>query len=141
MLVVCPAGLQAHWRDQMRDKFGLEFRIGTASQCDSCRSRGIHANPWSHFCLITSVDFLKREGPMRHFREAVPDKTTYPRRFDILIVDEAHNVAPQGHGLTALDSQRTQAIRDQPAFRAQALPDRHPAQRLPGKLLSAAGIA
>ncbi len=48
---------------------------------------------------------------MRHFREAVPDKTTYPRRFDILIVDEAHNVAPQGHGLTALDSQRTQAIR------------------------------
>ena len=27
VLVVCPAGLQIHWRDQMRDKFGLEFRI------------------------------------------------------------------------------------------------------------------
>ena len=25
-LVVCPAGLQLQWRDQMRDKFGLEFR-------------------------------------------------------------------------------------------------------------------
>lgn len=113
VLVVCPAGLQAHWRDQMRDKFGLEFRIVDSELMRQLRrSRGIHANPWSHFPrLITSVDFLKREGPMRRFREIVPDKATYPRRFDILIVDEAHNVAPQGHGLTALDSQRTQAIR------------------------------
>ncbi len=27
ILVVCPAALQIQWRDQMRDKFGLEFRI------------------------------------------------------------------------------------------------------------------
>ncbi len=27
VLVVCPASLQIQWRDQMRDKFGLEFRI------------------------------------------------------------------------------------------------------------------
>ena len=27
ILVVCPASLQIQWRDQMRDKFGLEFRI------------------------------------------------------------------------------------------------------------------
>ncbi len=113
VLVVCPAGLQAHWRDQMRDKFGLEFRVVDSELMRQLRrSRGIHANPWAHFPrLITSVDFLKREGPMRRFREVVPDKATYPRRFDILVVDEAHNVAPQGHGLTALDSQRTQAIR------------------------------
>jgi len=113
VLVVCPAGLQAHWRDQMRDKFGLEFRIVDSELMRQLRrSRGIHTNPWSHFPrLITSVDFLKREGPMRRFREIVPDRATYPRRFDVLVVDEAHNVAPPGHGLTALDSQRTQAIR------------------------------
>ena len=35
----------------------------------------------------------------------------YPRRFDLLIVDEAHNVAPSGRGHYALDSQRTMAIR------------------------------
>lgn len=113
VLVVCPAGLQAHWRDQMRDKFGLEFRIvDSALMRQLRRSRGIHANPWSHFPrLITSIDFLKREGPMRRFREIVPDQASYPRRFDILIVDEAHNVAPPGHGLTPLDSQRTHAVR------------------------------
>ena len=27
VLVVCPSSIQIQWRDQMRDKFGLEFRI------------------------------------------------------------------------------------------------------------------
>ena len=27
ILVVCPASLQVQWRDQMRDKFGLDYRI------------------------------------------------------------------------------------------------------------------
>jgi SNF2 family DNA or RNA helicase len=26
-IVVCPASLQLQWRDEMRKKFGLEFRI------------------------------------------------------------------------------------------------------------------
>ena len=113
VLVVCPAGLQIHWRDQMRDKFGLEFRIVDSQLMQQLRrSRGIHVNPWSHFPrLITSIDFLKRERPMRLFREALPDRTTYPRRFDILVVDEAHNVAPSGTGRYAIDSLRTQAVR------------------------------
>ncbi len=113
VLVVCPAGLQIHWRDQMRDKFGLEFRIVDSPLMKQLRrSRGIHVNPWSHFPrLITSIDFLKRERPMRLFRETLPDKITYPRRFDILVVDEAHNVAPSGGGRYAVDSLRTQAIR------------------------------
>lgn len=113
VLVVCPAGLQIHWRDQMRDKFGLEFRIVDSQLMKRLRrERGIHVNPWSHFPrLITSIDFLKRERPMRLFREMLPDKTTYPRRFDILVVDEAHNVAPAGSGRYAVDSLRTQAVR------------------------------
>jgi superfamily II DNA or RNA helicase len=113
VLVVCPAGLQIHWRDQMRDKFGLEFRVVDSGLMKRLRrERGIHVNPWSHFPrLITSIDFLKRERPMRLFREILPDQSTYPRRFDILVVDEAHNVAPAGSGRYAVDSLRTQAVR------------------------------
>ena len=113
VLVVCPAGLQIHWRDQMRDKFGLEFRIVDSSLMkDLRRSRGIHVNPWTHFPrLITSIDFIKRDRPLRLFREVLPTETTYPRRFDILVVDEAHNVAPAAGGRFAIDSQRTQTIR------------------------------
>jgi hypothetical protein len=78
------------------------------------RSRGIHVNPWSHFPrLITSIDFLKRERPLRLFREILPgpDEPTYPRKFDLLIVDEAHNCAPSGWGKYSTDSLRTKALR------------------------------
>ncbi|MCC7360981.1 MAG: DEAD/DEAH box helicase [Anaerolineales bacterium] len=115
VLVVCPAALQVQWRDQMRDKFGLEFRLVDSDLMKQLRrQRGLHTNPWTHFPrLITSIDFLKRDRPMRLMREVLPAKgeAAYPRRFDLLIVDEAHNVAPPGAGKYAIDSQRTAAIR------------------------------
>lgn len=113
VLVVCPASLQIKWRDEMQGKFGLEFRIvDTALLKDLRRSRGIHVNPWTHFPrLITSIDWLKRDIPIRMMRDALPPHPTYPRRFDILVVDEAHNVAPTGSAHYAVDSLRTQAIR------------------------------
>lgn len=115
VLVVCPASLQVQWRDQMRDKFGLEFRIVDSELMrDLRRRRGIHVNPWSHFPrLITSIDFLKRERPLRLFKETLPaeGESIYPRRYDILILDEAHNCAPSGRGKYATDSDRTNAIR------------------------------
>lgn len=116
ILVVCPSALQIQWRDQMRDKFGLDFRIVDSSLMrDLRRRRGIHVNPWSHFPrLITSIDFLKRERPLRLFRETLPapGEPIYPRKYDLLIVDEAHNCAPSGVGKYAADSLRTQALRD-----------------------------
>jgi superfamily II DNA or RNA helicase len=113
VLVVCPASLQIKWRDEMRDKFGLEFRIvDTDLLKELRRSRGIHVNPWTHFPrLIASIDWLKRDIPMRMLRDALPPHPTYPRPFDILVVDEAHNVAPTGSANYVLDSQRTQAVR------------------------------
>ncbi|MEI7770121.1 MAG: DISARM system SNF2-like helicase DrmD, partial [Chloroflexales bacterium] len=115
ILIVCPAALQIQWRDQMREKFGLEFRIVDADLMRALRrARGIHVNPWGHFPrLITSVDYLKRDQPMRLFRETLPasGQMAYPRRYDMLIVDEAHNVAPSGVGAYAVDSLRTAAIR------------------------------
>lgn len=115
VLIVCPAALQVQWRDQMRSKFGLDFRIVDSELMkDLRRKRGLHVNPWTHFPrLITSIDFLKRDRPMRLMREALPaeGETLYPRRFDMLIVDEAHNVAPPGRGKYAIDSLRTAAVR------------------------------
>src|SRR5437588_11875886 len=115
VLIVCPSSLQVQWQEEMRDKFGLEFRIVDSETISQLRrKRGIHVNPWSHFPrLITSIDFLKRERPLRTFRETLPagDQPTYPRAYDLLIVDEAHNVAPSGLGKYATDSMRTLPIR------------------------------
>ena len=115
ILVICPASLLIKWRDEMQEKFGLEFRIVDSELMhDLRRRRGIHTNPWTHFPrLITSIDYLKRERPMRLFREGLPgaNEPAWPRRFDLLIVDEAHNVAPKGRGSYATDSARTTAVR------------------------------
>lgn len=62
-LVVCPASLQVQWRDEMREKFGLEFRIVDRQLLGELRrSRGVGANPFAHFPrLIVSIDWLKGE--------------------------------------------------------------------------------
>ena len=115
ILIVCPAGLQIHWRDQMQEKFGLEFRIVDSDLIKRLRrDRGIRTNPWTHFPrLITSIDYMKGERSKRHLRDALPaeGESRYPRRFDVLIVDEAHNIAPAGGGRNATESQRAQVIR------------------------------
>jgi superfamily II DNA or RNA helicase len=116
ILIVTPADLQLQWRDEMRDKFGLEFRVVDRELVRQLRrARGIHVNPWTHFPrLITSIDYLKTENPLRRFRETLPgpDEPRYPRRYDLLIVDEAHNAAPSGRGRYATDSQRTRLLRE-----------------------------
>ncbi len=116
ILIVCPSALQLQWRDQMRDKFGLDFRIvDTTLMRRLRRERGIHVNPWTHYPrLIVSMDYLKRERPMRLFREALPadGEPAYPRTFDMLVVDECHNIAPARRGTAdTADSLRTRAIR------------------------------
>lgn len=115
VLIVCPAGLQIQWQEEMRDKFGLEFRIVDSTNLSLLRrQRGIHVNPWTHFPrLITSIDFFKRDRVLQRFRETLPaeGQPSYPRKYDLLIVDEAHNVAPAGRQHYAVESQRTKLIR------------------------------
>jgi superfamily II DNA or RNA helicase len=97
----------------MREKFGLEFRIvDTDYLRQLSRERGIHVNPWSSFPrLITSMDWMKGDEALRLIKDILPPHVTYPRKFDILVVDEAHNVAPSGSGRYAMESQRTRLIR------------------------------
>jgi hypothetical protein len=85
VLVICPASLQLQWRDEMRGKFGLEFRIVDRDLLGQLRrSRGVGANPFAHFPrLIVSIDWLKGELGMRLLREVLPAHPEIPlRRLD-----------------------------------------------------------
>ena len=114
VLVMCPAGLQQQWKEELRDKFHLDFEVMDSRTVDRIRKEeGFDTNPWMvQPRLITSMDFLKQEGIKDQFLEAArrlsqEGKSLFPG-FDLLIVDEAHNLAPNGLGD---DSQRTQLLR------------------------------
>ena len=112
ILVLCPSSLQEKWRTEMAEKFGLEFRIVDTEQVKRLRrERGLHANPWTAFPrLIASIDWAKQGEGVRLLRDVLPPHQTFPRRFDMLIVDEAHNVAPTV-GKYAVESLRTRLVR------------------------------
>lgn len=112
VLVFCPASLQEKWHDEMQEKFGLEFRIVDAEYLRGLRrKRGLNANPWTSFPrLITSIDWVKQGEGLRLLRDALPAHVTHPRKFDMLIIDEAHNVAPSV-GRYAVESLRTRLVR------------------------------
>lgn len=114
VMILCPPGLTLKWQTEMRDKFGLDFRIVDAEAVRLLRrERGIKANIFAHFPrLIVSFDWLKMERPMRILRDYLPnDRNSYPRKIDLLIVDEVHQCAPAGNGKYATDSQRTELLR------------------------------
>jgi len=113
VFVVCPASLQIKWQIEMREKFGLEFRIVDMAYIKRLRrERGIHANPWTSFPrLIASMDWMKSGEGFRSIKDVLPSRITYPRKLDILVVDEAHNVSPAVTSRYALESQRTRLVR------------------------------
>ena len=114
VLIVCPAGLCVKWQEEMRDRFGLEFRIlNTDAVRQLRRDRGVGANVFSSFPrLIVSIDWLKDRRAQSLLDEVLAgvDHRRAPRRFDLLIVDEVHSAAPSGPGKYAIDSLRTKAI-------------------------------
>ncbi|WP_179701585.1 DISARM system SNF2-like helicase DrmD [Leifsonia naganoensis] len=124
VIVVCPAGLQIKWQEEMRDKFGLTFEIVDSETMKTFRRTfGVHANPLRVYPrVIVSMSWLPLPRAARMFEEvyaSVSDARTAERRaFDILVVDEAHHVAPAAPARGsadrqryAVDSQRTIAVR------------------------------
>ncbi len=113
MLIVCPAGLTLQWRDEMRDKFGLDFRIvDTALLKELRRSRGLYANPWTHFPRLIVCDRLAQAGPPDAAAPRGPPRGCPSTRApSISRRRRGPHVRPAGRGKYATDSQRTQAIR------------------------------
>jgi ERCC4-related helicase len=122
-VIVCPPSLSLKWQDEMREKFGLEFTIVNSDlMAQVRRTHGLHANPFLMFPrVIVSMAWLPQVRAQRLLRDvyaqASNPKSGKQFAFDILVVDEAHHVAPSSpSGITgsrgyAVDTQRTVAVR------------------------------
>ncbi|GAA0909936.1 DISARM system SNF2-like helicase DrmD [Virgisporangium aurantiacum] len=115
IMIVCPAGLTIKWHDEMAEKFGLDFTIIDTERCALVRrTHGSAANPFVVYPQsIVSLPWLRGPKAQRLLDEVLPaDGPTYPRTFDLLILDEAHHVAPAApKQVYAVDSQQTKLIR------------------------------
>jgi superfamily II DNA or RNA helicase len=79
ILILVPPSLIEQWQGEMRRKFSLEL---TSHDDPAFRDRG--TNAWGEFdCVIVSIHTAKREP----HRSAI-----LARRWDIVIVDEAHHL-------------------------------------------------
>jgi hypothetical protein len=100
VVIVCPPSLGLKWQDEMRDKFGLNFEIVNSDlMAQVQRGHGLNANPFRIFPrVIVSMAWLSSVRAQRLLRSVYADIADpgSARRyaFDLLIVDEAHHIAP-----------------------------------------------
>ena len=122
-VIVCPPSLALKWQDEMRDKFGLQFVIVNSElMAEVRRTHGLHANPFQLYPrVIVSMAWLPQVRCQRLLRDvyaqAKNPKLGKRFAFDMLVVDEAHHVAPSSPSAIAggrgysVDTQRTVAVR------------------------------
>ena len=113
VMIVCPAGLTIKWRDEMAEKFGLSSLI-----VDSDPVCGVAPQPGQCGQPVPGLPAGDRQPSLatRHQRRNVCSTRCSVRRaerlFDLLILDEAHHVAPAAPKQEyAVDSQQTKLIR------------------------------
>lgn len=109
ILVVTPPGLMDQWQDELQEKFGLRFEllVNAAGLAAVQTALPAGTNPWDVLPrVITSVDFLKKETVRSR---------ALRKRWDLVIVDEAHCLAVSGTPESPYRTQRTrlgQALRE-----------------------------
>ena len=101
VLILTPASLRSQWREELWSKFSLRFDIIDRASTQSLkRSMGIDANPWrSSQRAIASYYYLRQPDVLEQFRSASQTAEGSPvLPWDLLLVDEVHNLMPSPLG-------------------------------------------
>ena len=102
VLILTPASLRVQWqRDELWDKFNLRFDLVDRQETQDLRKRmGLDANPWRSFDrIITSYHYLRQPDVLEQFMAACRVEEGSPHLpWDLLIVDECHNLMPAAYG-------------------------------------------
>ena len=101
VLILTPASLRLQWRDELREKFSLSFDVVDRRETDLLRRRlGLDANPWRSFSrIVASYHYLRQPDVREQFLSACRTPEGSPHLpWDLLIVDECHNLMPSPYG-------------------------------------------
>lgn len=103
VLIITPASLRTQWQQEMEEKFSLGFDIvDKASTHRLQKEMGLDANPWRALPrIITSYHYLRQPDVLEQFIANCRSTHTHQGAqlpWDLLIVDEAHNLMPSNFG-------------------------------------------
>ena len=102
VLIITPASLRIQWqRDELWGKFNLNFDLVDRQETQDLKKRmGMDANPWrSYDRIIASYHYLRQPDVLDQFMAACRMEEGSPRLpWDLLIVDECHNLMPAAFG-------------------------------------------
>ena len=103
VLIITPASLRTQWQQEMEEKFSLGFDIvDKVSTHKLQREMGLDANPWRVLPrIITSYHYLRQPDVLEQFIancESTKVQGSAQLPWDLLIVDEAHNLMPSNFG-------------------------------------------
>jgi len=101
VLILTPASLRLQWRDEMWERFALSFDLIDRAETHALRRRlGIDANPWRSFShIIASYHYLRQPDVLDQFLAACHTPENSPHLpWDLLLVDECHNLMPSPFG-------------------------------------------
>ena len=110
ILVLTPAALRDQWKEELWEKFSLSFEVIDRQTTERHRRKlGIDANPWRSFSrIIASYHYLRQPDVREQFMSACSTPEGSPHLpWDLLIVDECHNLMPASFGE---DSQLCQTL-------------------------------
>ena len=101
VLILTPGSLRDQWQEEMRDKFALHFDLVDRDATWQLRRRiGVDANPWRTYPrIVASYHYLRQPDVLEQLLATCrehPDHARLP--WDLLIVDEAHNLMPGPFG-------------------------------------------
>lgn len=103
VLIITPAALRTQWQQEMEEKFSLGFDIvDKAATHKLQKDMGLDANPWRALPrIITSYHYLRQPDVLEQFIancESIKQRGGAQLPWDLLIVDEAHNLMPSNFG-------------------------------------------
>jgi superfamily II DNA or RNA helicase len=117
VLILTPASLSQQWQREMRTKFALNFDLVDRAETHALQRRiGFDANPWRTYPrIVASYYYLRQPDILQQFlatcnaRESANGGPQAQLPWDLLIVDEAHNLLPSPFGE---DNQLVKALRE-----------------------------
>jgi len=117
VLILTPASLTQQWQREMKTKFALSFDVVDRAETHELQRRvGLDANPWRTYPrIISSYYYLRQPDILQQFLAAsgtAEQAGGGPRAqlpWDLLIVDEAHNLLPSSFGE---DNQLVKTLRE-----------------------------